>query len=134
VNLVLDASAMIAFLRDETGAESVMDHLRLPDSYVFAHSLNLCEVYYEFFRARGEETASRAIVDLLALGVEERDDLQPGFWREMGRIKATHRRVSLADCAAVALARELDATLLTADRHALEPLSRLSICRFQFVR
>ncbi len=57
-----------------------------------------------------------------------------GFWREMGRLKSTYRRVSLADCAALSAAIDLDAILLTADRHELEPLSAVGICKLEFIR
>jgi predicted nucleic acid-binding protein len=125
---------MIAFLRDEPGAASVMEHIQRFPQGVSAHSLNLCEVYYEFWRSSGEQTAQRAIDDLLILGIAERNDMGPNFWRAMGRLKAMHRRVSLADCAAVVLSNGLGATLVTADRHELEPLSALSICEFVFIR
>jgi hypothetical protein len=91
-------------------------------------------VYYEFFRASGETTAYAAINDLVALGITERNDMEPDFWRSMGRFKAIHKRVSLADCAALTLARELEGILLTADRHELQPLSVLSICEIKFIR
>jgi PIN domain nuclease of toxin-antitoxin system len=134
MNVVLDASAMIAFLRDEAGSETVMNQIRPPENDVFAHALNLCEVYYDFSRANGEETAHDAINDLPALGITERNDMQADFWRAMGHLKAIHKRVSLADCAALVLANELDAALLTADRHELQPLSTLSICQLKFIR
>ena len=41
---VLDASAMIAFLRDEPGAEIVAEVFVDPESHCYAHALNLCEV------------------------------------------------------------------------------------------
>lgn len=115
MNIVLDASAMIAFLRDEAGAEAVMDQMRQPERNMFAHALNLCEVYYDFARASEEAIADEAINDLFALGVTERNDMHAGFWRAMGRLKSSYKRVSLADCAALALAANSDAVLLTAD-------------------
>lgn len=134
MNVVLDASAMIAFLRDEGGAEVVMNQMQRPECRAFAHALNLCEVYYDFLRASGETTAIDAIKDLLALGIEERNDMHADFWRGMGRLKASYRRVSLADCAALALAAELHAVLLTADRHELEPLCETGVCEIEFIR
>src|SRR5690242_17643164 len=122
MNVVLDASAMIAFLRAEPGAEAVVDQMRNPECNVLAHALNLCEVYYDFARASGEAVAADAVNDILALGITERNDMQGAFWRAMGRLKSTHKRVSLADCAAIALAVEMNAILLTADRHELGPL------------
>lgn len=134
MNVVLDASAMIAFLRDEPGAELITNHLLRWQGHVFAHALNLCEVYYDFSRANGQDSAENAVNDLLALGIAERSDMDNQFWRSMGRLKANHKRVSLADCAALALANELGAVLLTADRHELEPLAALSICQLLFTR
>lgn len=131
---VFDASGMIAFLRDEPGADAVEDHLRREPLGVYAHALNLCEVYYDFWRASTQESAEAAIRDLLSTGVQERDDLDPEFWREAGRLKAVHRRVSLADCCAMALANRLDAVLVSADRHELEPLAAMAVCRIQFIR
>jgi uncharacterized protein with PIN domain len=74
VPVVLDASAIIAFLRDEPGAQLVADHLRDEPQRNFAHALNLCEVYYDFFRADCQRTAEAALDDLLALGIQERND------------------------------------------------------------
>ena len=98
------------------------------------HSLNLCEVYYDFFRAADEISAENAVQDILLLGVYERDDMTPDFWRSVGKLKAEHRRVSLADCCALALAGRLGAVLLSADRHELEPHSRSSVCPVEFIR
>jgi uncharacterized protein with PIN domain len=47
VSEVFDASALIAFLRDEPGAEVVESALSVPEK-CYAHALNLCEVYYDF--------------------------------------------------------------------------------------
>lgn len=103
---VIDASALIAFLRDETGADVVENALSAPEK-CYAHALNLCEVYYDFFRASNQEAAEAAISDLLGLGIEDRTDMDSEFWRDVGGLKAVHRRVSL--CCALALARRLGA-------------------------
>lgn len=58
MNVVLDASAMIAFLRDEASAEVVMNQMRLPECHVLAHALNLCEVYYDFRVLAGRQQQS----------------------------------------------------------------------------
>jgi PIN domain nuclease of toxin-antitoxin system len=134
MNVVLDASAVIAFLRDEPGAAVVERYFGPENHSVYMHALNLCEVYYDFLRAAGESSAEGAVQDILLLGVRERNDMASDFWRAIGRIKAEHRRVSLADCCALALAGSLGAVLLTADRHELEPLSRASVCAVEFIR
>ncbi len=98
------------------------------------HALNLCEVYYDFLRAAGEISAEGAVRDVFLLGVQERNDMASDFWRAVGKLKAEHRRVSLADCCALALAGRLGAVLLSADRHEFEPLVRASVCPGEFIR
>lgn len=130
---VIDASALIAFLRDEPGAEVVENALCLPQ-ISYAHALNLCEIYYDFWRASNRGAAEAAIADLLGLGIEERADMDSEFWREAGRLKAVYRKVSLADCCALALAKRLGANLISADRHEFEPLLTAGICPIEFIR
>ena len=131
---ILDASAMIAFLRDETGAEVVSAALTDADSNSVAHALNMCEVYYDFHRASGESVADNAIEDLENLGVQVSEALTGDVWRKAAEIKSIHRRVSLADCFALTLAASLDAELLTADHHELDALVKYGICRIRFIR
>ncbi|HEY6329355.1 MAG TPA: PIN domain-containing protein [Blastocatellia bacterium] len=91
---VMDACAMIALLLGEPGEEIVWARLLEQDSACFAHSLNLCEVFYDFRRDSGEAEAIGAIDDLRSLGVVERSDLDEKFWRQAGELKSVHRRVS----------------------------------------
>jgi PIN domain nuclease of toxin-antitoxin system len=134
MNVVLDASAVIAFLRGESGSEVVESYLDRQIYTCYMHALNLCEVYYDLLRASDAIVAERAMADILRLGVRERTDLGPEFWRRAGKLKAERRRVSLADCFAVILAQTLEAVLVSADRHELEPLSRASVCSIEFIR
>ena len=131
---VLDASAMIAFLRDEPGADRVAEVLASPNDRCIAHALNFCEVYYDFHRAAGREEAVQAITDLTRLGIETHDTLTPDFWQSAGDLKSLHRRVSLADCFAIALANENEAELLTSDHHEFDILKSKGICRIKFIR
>jgi uncharacterized protein with PIN domain len=52
----MDASAPIAFLRDEPGADVVEDIMSAPEN-CYVHALNVCEVYYDFFRASNQDAA-----------------------------------------------------------------------------
>jgi PIN domain nuclease of toxin-antitoxin system len=133
VNVVLDASALIAFLRGEPGADVVEGYLG-PENSIYAHALNLCGVYYDFMGAAGEVSAENAIQDILLLGVQERGDMSPDFWRSVGKLKADYRRVSLADCCGLTLTGSPGAVLISADRHELEPIARASVCPVKFIR
>ncbi|MBL8175645.1 MAG: hypothetical protein JNK48_13310 [Bryobacterales bacterium] len=124
---------MIAFLRDEQGANVVAEALLHPNSRCFAHALNLCEVFYDFYRAAGPQVASLAIEDLVNLGVEQ-DATLDGVWQAAGILKATLRRVSLADCFAIELAQRKSAALLTADHHEFDVLREKAICEIRFIR
>jgi len=125
---------MIAFLRDEPGADVVAEALLDPGSQCYAHALNLCEVFYDFHRASRREDVLQAIADLVRVGVKEDASLSPDVWQAAGTLKANLRRVSLADCFAIELAERLKATILTADHHEFDVLGGQGICRIQFIR
>lgn len=131
---VLDASAMIALLQDEPGADVVDAALSDTANTCFAHATNLCEVYYDAVRTRGEAAAPAVIRDLFTIGVQPREDLDTLFWQEAGRYKAVHRRVSLADCFNIALAQRVDGDLLTGDHHEFDRIAPLNLCRLRFIR
>lgn len=129
---VLDANAMIALLSKEPGGDVVANHLAERDATAYAHAINLCEVYYAFHREESETAASSVIEDLKALGVIERSDFDEPFWKEVGRLKATHR-ASIADFCAVTLTNRIGDTLLTSDHHELDPLAAAGVCRMEFI-
>jgi PIN domain nuclease of toxin-antitoxin system len=131
---VLDASAMIALLHQEDGWEVVRDLLINPDNTCLAHSINLCEVFYDSYRIGGEGAAQTAITTLLNANVQPREDLDPTFWQELGRLKAVHRRVSLADCSGITLARRVNAEVVTSDHREFDVLVPLGRCPIRFIR
>jgi PIN domain nuclease of toxin-antitoxin system len=131
---VLDACAMIALLRREPGEDVVWDCLIDPAAICYAHAINLCEVFYDFYRDAGEMAATGAVDDLLSLGVVERNDSDRAFWQEAGRLKAVHRRVSLADCCAIALTKRVGGVLLSSDHHELNSLAAAGVCPITFIR
>ena len=131
---VLDACAMLAPLRGETGADVVERSLLEVGSQCIAHSINLCEVFYVIHRDGGEATARAALSNLKAAGVVERNDFDPAFWQEAGKLKAVQKKVSLADCCAITLTNRVGGTLLTTDHHELDPIAAAGICNITFIR
>jgi PIN domain nuclease of toxin-antitoxin system len=131
---ILDASAMIACLRGELGGQTVRDVLRDPTHQCYGHAINLCEVYYDFHRSSGETVARDALHDLGSAGVMRREDISIEFCQTVGSLKATIRRISLADCFAVTLAKLLSATILTADRHEFAALADETDFNVSFIR
>ena len=125
---------MIAYLRNEPGAEMVEDALTAPGSQCFAHAINLCEVFYDCFRSAGETEAVDAIADLSSVGINERNDFDREFWMAAGRLKGTHHRVSLADCCGLSLAMRLDAQFLTTDHRELDSIAASGSYTILFIR
>jgi PIN domain nuclease of toxin-antitoxin system len=62
----LDACAVIAYLRKEPGAEVLKEIIEQPETFLAMHFCNLGEVYYDFFREDGVETAQTAWSSTLA--------------------------------------------------------------------
>lgn len=131
---VLDACALLAFLRQEPGHDVVRAVIEDVANDCFTHALNLCEVFYGIHRESGEAAAMKAINDLNRLGIVTRPDLDDQFWQDVGRLKSVWRRVSLADCCAVALTQRLAGELLTSDHHELDPLAAAGVCQITFFR
>ena len=124
---------MIAFLRGEPGADVVENALLDATSDCMAHAINLCEVFYDFYRDSGESAAKGAIADLSTVGVTERDDFSQTFWMEVGRLKA-QGKISLADCFAITLTNRTGGTLLTSDRHEMDRIVAAGLCNIAFIR
>ncbi len=133
-SLVFDACALIAFAYDEEGADIVETYLASEQNTCFVHSLNFCEFYYQVHRRSSKQEASKLVDEFLQLGLILRTDMDVDFWQEAGDLKAIHKKVSLADCCAIALAKRLDAELVTSDHHEMDTLADQGISKILFFR
>jgi PIN domain nuclease of toxin-antitoxin system len=132
MDFVLDACALIAFLRDEEGADVVES--TLIDEECIAHVVNLCEVYYDCLRRDDKSMADELLEDLWETGLVRREDIDVKFWKSVGHIKADIGKVSLADSFAIALAQRTDATVLTSDHHEFDRIAEENVCHVKFIR
>lgn len=98
------------------------------------HAINLCEVYYDFLRFGGSEAATKVMQDLNGFNVQFYTEMDDALWKEAARYKADLRRISLADCFALALTKQLSATLVTSDRKEFSTVRERGLCRVQFIR
>ncbi|MGI8910696.1 MAG: type II toxin-antitoxin system VapC family toxin [Rubrobacteraceae bacterium] len=80
-----------------------------------------------------EPTANEAIEDLKSSGVIPRGDIDEEFWQEVGRYKDNIRRVSLADCFAIALANRVEGELATSNHGEFDPIAAQNIWRIRFI-
>jgi PIN domain nuclease of toxin-antitoxin system len=131
--IVMDACALIAYLRGEKGSEVVEALLLDGNNICYAHGINLCEVFKDFLQAANEEVALTAIADLESVGVIAREDMDPSFWQSAGRYKAENK-ASLADCFAIALANRLGVEVVTSDHHEFDSIAEKGVCSVKFIR
>src|SRR5436305_1015705 len=99
---------MVAYLEGELGDTVVAGFLADPLITCYAHSINLCEVYYQAVRASGVRIAREAIATLLGDGVVERKDMSRNFWQRVGMHKS-RGGISIPDCFCISLAQRLNA-------------------------
>lgn len=109
---ILDASALVAYANAEPGGTVVRALLADPAATCYAHTMNLCEVYYHLIRQMDVRRARLGIRTLFADGVIERHDMNRRFLQRVGELKA-QGRISLPDCFCISLAQELAGEVVT---------------------
>lgn len=134
MKLIIDSSALIAYLANEPGADVVDELLNDVCNDCCVHAVNLCEVYYDVLRRTDEATVKETVSRLTLAGLTTREDMDSDFWQDAGSFKANLIRISLADCFCVALTRRIDGELVTADHREMEPVAGQELCRVRFIR
>ena len=119
---ILDAYAVLAFLKGEAAASNVRRLLDDPGSSLT--SLGVAEVLDHLVRIVGVEE-EHATLDLAELGLLDGLPVESAIGVGAGRLRArryhrTRCAVSLADCVAAELARAHRQPLATSDPHLLD--------------
>jgi predicted nucleic acid-binding protein len=127
MNYVLDACALLAYLKQEPEAVKVKDLFNKADSEpdetaIYISMVNLVEVYYGFIQEKGIEEADRLMKQVDGLPFNTLDTITDAVYRAASRFKALYS-ISLADSFACATAKSLTATLVTKD-HEIEAVER----------
>jgi ribonuclease VapC len=113
---VLDSFALLAYLRDENGAEAVqalLEKASRKDAPLLMTEVNYAEVKYIVLRKDGREAWKEVEATLGSLPIEFVPTTR-ALVETAGDFKANHR-ISLADAFAAALAREKKSELVTGD-------------------
>jgi len=113
---VLDAYAVIAYLRDEPAAGAVREILRESAALT---AVGVAEVTDIVVRLGGVDTEDLAL-DLAELGLDEAVDVDGALGAAAGRLRARHYHrtdcaISMADAIAAEVARSRHEPLATAD-------------------
>lgn len=119
---VLDAYAVIAYLRDEHAADQVRPLLETGDGALTA--VGLAEVLDHLVRLAGADEDD-AVLDLAQLGLLDAIPVDAGTGSAAGRLRARHYHrircpISMADCIAAETARATRRPLATADPDLLD--------------
>lgn len=139
---------MLAFLADEPEADVVEAILIQADEEaegeVYAHAVNLAEVFYDVQSKTSAARAAWEIQRLFSLGVRERNDMDGVFWRDIADLIACVRttpnlqgvrgNLALGDAFGVALSRRLGAEFVTKDKTEIEPLHDAGLVSALFIR
>jgi len=131
----MDACALIAFLRDELGAETVTIILKSAKECkieIHMNSINLLEVYYDIYRNLGKTKANQELTMIKKLPIIIQSTLSEVF-NEAGRYKASYK-ISLADSIALAETSVCGGELLTADHHEFDIIEKQEKIKFHWIR
>lgn len=127
--LVLDASALLADIKDEPGAEEVRGIMREAADGLFMHAVNAGEVAYHLIRfGLPPELAFQLAAPK---GVVVVEDLERRLWERSAILKAEYRNLAFGDCIAISLAESLGAELVTGDRFFQKVTTSISITLFR---
>ena len=121
--ILLDAQAVLAFLKDEYGAAQVEQLIEREDGKRLT-LLGVSEVIDHLVRVSGIPE-DEAIASLADLPLASPPPIDIELARQAGLLRARHyhrrtRAISLADCVAAETARRLGASLATADPALLD--------------
>ena len=133
---ILDACALIAILKDETGADKVAAAINAAnngEATILMNKLNLLEVYYDIYRSRGKEQANIMLSELKKRPVIINAEINDEIFAEAGKLKASYK-ISLADSIALAEASVSGGALLTADHHEFDIIDRQGKIKIQWIR
>ena len=147
---VLDSSGMLAYLKNGAGGALVANILSDVTSTVYARSVNLVEVRYDFGAPSVEanrSAAKLALSQLFAAGVQEKRDNDSEFFEDVALLIAERRaqwpdpnnpkqkpRLALGDAFGLALSRRLNVEFVTADQSEIVPMQTAGFCRALFIR
>lgn len=134
-SFVLDACALIAFFRKESGWEKIGQRITNAtdgSATLIMHNATVAEVYYDSLRYNASK-ASQLLSSLAGLPVHFTSLLNNDFIKSIGFYK-THYKMSFADCFVCATAEIYDATIVTSDRHEFETGEKDGRLRFEWIR
>lgn len=132
-NYSLDACALLAYLNNESGADTIEKILFDRNTSITIHIINLLEVYYDVYRVEGKSKAEMVLELVQQFPLHLVNNISEQTFRQAGRLKAKYK-ISLADAIAIGEAIVCNSTLVTADHHELEVLEKAGEIQILWLR
>ena len=132
----MDASALMALLKNEAGAKAVSEIISAAykgEAHIFMHKLNLLEVYYDVYRFRDKEMAGKIVSEIRCQPIGIISQISDAVFAKAGRLKGSYK-ISLADSIALVEACVSEAELVTADHHEFNAVEKAEPFRFFWIR
>jgi predicted nucleic acid-binding protein len=123
---VLDACALLAFLNNEPGSDTVAELLKNAvdgNDVIYMSIVNLLEVHYCNVRNLGQRQAAALLAGIRAAPIQIVDAVSDAVFDEAARLKASYK-CSIADTIGIATAQELSGQFVTSDHHELEVVEK----------
>ena len=133
---ILDACALIAYLRKEEGNQKVVhsfDRAINQQIKILLHAASLSEVYYDFLKVSDKKAANDILTDGHHLPIELIDQISMEMIKQMGYFKTTYK-ISFADSFVLATATLNNAKVITSDHHEFDVIEESGDMAFEWIR
>jgi predicted nucleic acid-binding protein len=122
----LDACALIAYIKNEEGAdivESLFDRASADEVLIYISAINLSEVIYNFRKEKSDTEMDMLWQNIRAMPVAIIHEISDHIIIEAARLKS-HNKMSHADALGLATAGDLGAAFVTSDHDELESVEQ----------
>jgi predicted nucleic acid-binding protein len=133
---ILDAGAFIAFFNNESGAEKteqLIKRARAKEVLLYASSINVYEVYYDALRGGALEKAEELLKEIYALPLIIVEIIDRTMMRHAAHFKTAYK-MSVADSFALALAKQMNARVVSTDHHEFDTVEKSGEVQFFWIR
>ena len=133
---IFDASALLAFYKDENGSdkiETLLDEAVSGQSIIYMNIINLIEVYYLFLRTFGKDKANILLEEIHEFPISIIETIDTVIFSETSRLKAKYS-IPLGDSIGLATAIKLNGTFVTADHNDFEEIEKTEKLSFFWFR
>jgi predicted nucleic acid-binding protein len=133
---VLDSSAVIAYFKDEAGAEKVetcLNEATISSCIIFMHNASVAEIYYDSLYGGSEQDADVVLKTLASYPITFIETISSDLIKQIGYFK-TNYKISFADSFVLASAKLIDAKVLTSDHHEFDVIEKSGDIMFEWIR